>query len=79
MDEVRETVKAVEAAKATPANADEDVDAAMAPLADIFEGLDVSQWPSAEVIAGYFGNSDGYSVIDAAGFKSIVTVYYPAP
>jgi hypothetical protein len=79
MDEVRKTVEAVEAAKATPASADEDFNAAMAPLADIFEGIDVSQLPSAEAMAGYFGNSDGYSVIDAAGFKSIVTVYYPAP
>jgi hypothetical protein len=79
MDEVRKTAEAVEAARATSAGADEDFNAAMAPLADIFEGIDVSQLPSAEVIAGYFGNSDGYSVIDAAGFKSIVTVYYPAP
>jgi hypothetical protein len=79
MEEVRKTAEAVEAARATSAGADEDFDAAMAPLADIFEGIDVSRLPSAEVIAGYFGNSDGYSVIDAAGFKSIVTVYYPAP
>ena len=79
MDEVRKTVEAVEAAKAASASTDQDFNAAVAPLADIFDGIDVSQLPSAEVIAGYFGNSDGYSVIDAAGFKSIVTVYYPAP
>jgi hypothetical protein len=74
MDEVRKTIETVEAA-----SADEDVDAAVAPLADILKGLDVDQLPSDEVLAGYFGNSDGYSVIDANGFKSIVTVYYPAP
>jgi hypothetical protein len=79
MDEVRKTAEAVEAARAASADMDEDFNAAMDPLADIFEGIDVSQLPSAEVIASYFGNSDGYSVIDAAGFKSIVTVYYPAP
>jgi hypothetical protein len=76
---MNEVHKTVEAAKAAPASADEGPDAALAPLADIFEDIDVSQLPSADVIAGYFGNSDGYSVIDAAGFKSIVTVYYPAP
>jgi hypothetical protein len=74
MDEVRKTIETVEAA-----SADEDFDAAVAPLADILKGFDVAQLPSDEVIAGYFGNSDGYSVIDANGFKSIVTVYYPAP
>ena len=74
MDEVRKTIETVEAA-----SADEDFDAAVAPLADILKGFDAAQLPSDEVIAGYFGNSDGYSVIDATGFKSIVTVYYPAP
>jgi hypothetical protein len=74
MDEVRKTIETVEAA-----SADEDFDAAVTPLADILKGFDAAQLPSDEVIAGYFGNSDGYSVIDATGFKSIVTVYYPAP
>ncbi|MBC2735334.1 MAG: hypothetical protein HF981_13330 [Desulfobacteraceae bacterium] len=74
MGEVRKTIETVEVA-----SADEDFDAAVAPLADILKGFDVAQLPSDEVIAGYFGNSDGYSVIDATGFKSIVTVYYPAP
>jgi len=74
MNEVRKTIETVEAA-----SAEEDFDAAVAPLADFLKGLDAAQLPSDEVIAGYFGNSDGYSVIDANGFKSIVTVYYPAP
>jgi len=74
MGEARKTIETVEAA-----SAEEDFDAAVAPLADMLKGFDVAQLPSDEVIAGYFGNSDGYSVIDAAGFKSIVTVYYPAP
>jgi hypothetical protein len=77
MNEVMQTAEEVEMAMATPASADEDFDEALAPLTEIFEGLDMEQLPSAEVMASYLGNSDGYSVIDATGLTSIVTVYYP--
>ena len=77
MNEIMQTAEEVETAMATPASADEDFDDALAPLAEIFEGLDMEQLPSAEVMASYLDNSDGYSVIDANGLTSIVTVYYP--
>lgn len=77
MNEVRKTVQEMETAMATPASADEDCGEAMAPLAEIFEGFDLDQLPSAEVMASYLGNSDGYSMIDASGLTSVVTVYYP--
>jgi hypothetical protein len=79
MNQVMQTAEELETAMATPASADEDFEEALAPLADIFGGLDMAQLPSAEVVASYFGNSDGYSVIDASGLTSIMTVYYPEP
>ena len=77
MNEVRKTAEEIETAMATPASADEDCDEALTPLAEIFEGFDLDKLPAAEVIASYVGKSDGYSVIDAAGLTSVVTVYYP--
>ena len=77
MNEVRKTAEEIETAMATPASADEDYDEALTPLAEIFEGFDLDQLPAAEVIASYVGKSDGYSVIDASGLTSVVTVYYP--
>ena len=77
MKEVIKTAAEVETAMATQASTDEDYDEALAPLAEIFEGYDMDQLPSAEVIASYLGNSDGYSVIDASGLTSIMSVYYP--
>lgn len=77
MNEVIQAAEELETAMATPASADEDFDETLAPLVDIFGGIDMARLPSAEVVASYFGNSDGYSVIDASGLTSIVTVYYP--
>lgn len=77
MKEVIKTAAEVETAMATQASTDEEYDEALAPLAEIFEGFDMDQLPSAEVIASYLGNSDGYSVIDASGLTSTMSVYYP--
>ena len=79
MKEIRQTAGEVEAAMATPARAEEDCNESLAPLTGVFEDFDLEQLPTAEALARFFGSSDGYSVVDAAGFTSIVTVYYPEP
>jgi hypothetical protein len=33
--------------------------------------------PPADVIAGYLGVSEGYSVMDEAGFRSVMAMRYP--
>jgi hypothetical protein len=74
--QVRQAAEQMESARATPASADSD---GSNPLGAVFEGFNLAQLPPAEVIAGYLGTSDGYSVIDDAGFRSLVTIYYPKP
>jgi hypothetical protein len=62
---------------ATPASSDGDDDRKPNPWGTIFKDFDVDKLPSAEVMARYFGVSDGYSVMDTAGFRSVMTMRYP--
>lgn len=79
MNEIRQAAGEVEAAMATPASAEEDGDETLDPLAGFWEDFDIGHLPTAESLARFFGSSDGYSVVDAAGLTSVVTVYYPEP
>jgi hypothetical protein len=64
---------------ATPASSDGNDGRKPNPLAALFKDFDVDKLPPADVIARYFGVSEGYSVMDAAGFRSTMTIRYPAP
>jgi hypothetical protein len=77
VNQVRTAIEQVRAAEATPASSggDEGPD----PFAGFLEGFDMDKLPSADVIAGYFGVSEGYSVMDEAGFRSTMTMRYPSP
>lgn len=77
MDGFRTAVEAMEGRLATADSDDARRAQTLGPLADILAGMDSGRLPAAESVAGYFGTSDGYSVIDAAGFRSTMTVYYP--
>lgn len=77
IDEVQEAAAQLQAAGATPASADQEGGETVDPLKDLFGGFAVDRLPPAEVIADYIGASDGYSVIDAAGFRSTWTIHYP--
>ena len=69
----------MESALASPASANDDGGNPPDPFDDLLEGFNFDQLPSAEVIAGYFGLSDGFTVIDDAGMRSTVTLHYPQP
>jgi hypothetical protein len=77
VDQVRTTAAAMQTVLATPASAGggEDVN----PMADLLAGFDIAKLPAAESVGAYFATSDGFSLIDAGGFRSHMTVYYPQP
>ena len=77
VDQIRMAIEASEAAGAAPASADEDGDTMPAPMAEFLKGFDFDRFPPADVVAGYFGTSEGYSVMDSAGFRSTMTIHYP--
>lgn len=77
VNQAREAAQQMESAR--PARADDDCGDETNPLESLFEGFDLARLPSAEVIAGYLGTSDGFSVIDDAGFRSTMTIHYPTP
>jgi len=76
IDKVR---AAAEKAEAAPASAEKGAGKAPDLLADLLHSFDVDKLPPAEVIAGYFGLSEGYSVMDDAGFRSVMTIHYSNP
>jgi hypothetical protein len=75
VNQVRTALEQAREGEATPASSSGD---AADPLAEFLEGFDIDQLPSAEVIASYFGVSEGYSVMDEAGFRSTMTMRYPS-
>ncbi|MDJ0874718.1 MAG: hypothetical protein QNJ02_05580 [Desulfobacterales bacterium] len=77
--EIHKTMARAQAGQASPANVEEDCgcEEESSPLADFWEDFDLDSLPSAEVMARYFGTSEGYSVIDANGFRSTLTIHYP--
>ena len=77
--EVHKARALAKADQASPANAEDDCgcEEEPSPLAAFWEDFDLEKLPSAEVMAGYFGTSDGYSVIDEKGFRSALTIHYP--
>jgi hypothetical protein len=77
VNQIREAVEKADAAKTRPASADEDGDETPDPLAGFLKGFDVEKLPPADVIASYLGISEGYSVMDEAGFRSVMTIHYP--
>jgi hypothetical protein len=80
MDEIRTAADEARSQAASPANSPEDGDCPEnrpSPLAALVDKIDAAALPPAEAIAGYFGITDGYSVIDADGLRSAMTVYYP--
>jgi len=76
VNQVRTAVEQARMADATPASSGDDGEPE--PFAEFMEEFDMDQLPSAEVIASYFGISEGYSVMDAAGFRSTMTIHYPS-
>lgn len=79
VDQVKTSARAMQSALATPASAGGDKTALRHPMADLLAGFDFEKLPSAESVAAYFGTGDGYSMRDAEGFRSTMTVYYPQP
>ena len=79
MSEIRTAAEQMREEMATPASTGEDFRETLNPLADIFVDFDIDTLPNAEVVASYFDTSDGYSVIDDAGFRSSITIHYPKP
>ena len=80
-DEIRTAVASASAHRASPANADEDCGCEEKddPLTAFFDNIEIANLPSTEVMAGYFGTSDGYHLIDAAGLRAAWTIHYPEP
>ncbi len=62
---------------ASPARAGGDKAEGLNPLADLLAGFDVAQLPLPESVGAFFGTSDGYSLMDGAGFRSTMTIYDP--
>ncbi len=77
--EIRKAAAKSQAFQAAPAAVEEDCGCEddPDPLDAFWDSFDVDNLPPAEVMAGYFGISDGYSVIDENGFRSALTIHYP--
>jgi len=78
IDEIQKAVDEMEDGVATPASTEAGCPDDGDPLAALFGGFAADQLPSADIIARYLGISDGYSVIDDTGFRSVWTIHYPA-
>lgn len=79
-DRLRRAAEDLQAAGfASPAGAGGKEAAGLNALIEGLAGLDVAKMPSPERVGAYFGTSDGYSLIDDAGFRSTMTLYYPQP
>jgi len=79
MNQFRTAIEQARDARAKPASSDGGRGERPDPLAALLEDFDVDKLPSADVIARYFGVSEGYSVMDEAGFRSTMTIRYPNP
>jgi hypothetical protein len=78
-EEIRTAAARAEAA-AQPAHAEKDCGCEKqrpSPLAALAEKLDIEKLPPTEELAAYFGISDGYSIVDADGLRSEITIHYP--
>ena len=80
-NEIRTAAARTNTHQASPANADEDCDCEEEydPLTMFFRNIEVANLPSNDVMASYFSTSDGYNMIDAAGFRAAMTIHYPEP
>jgi hypothetical protein len=80
-DEIRTAAARTSAHQASPANADEDCgcEEEHDPLFAFFRNIEIANLPSSDVMASYFSTSDGYNMIDAAGFRAAMTIHYPEP
>lgn len=77
VNQIRTALEASQEAGASPANADADGQDPADPLEEFLKGFDLDRLPPADVIASYLGTSEGYSVMDEAGFRSTMTIRYP--
>ena len=77
VSQIRTALEQARTAEATPASSDEDE--TPDPMAKFLDDFDLDKLPPADVIARYFGISEGYSVMDEAGFRSVMTMRYPSP
>ena len=78
VDQLGSAIEEMQAAGlARPAGAGGEETPGLNPMADLLAGLDTAKLPPAERVGAYFGTCDGYSLIDGAGFRSTMTLYYP--